>query len=40
MQVIGKVDEVVDLLGELCSGKITWAEGADRLPRYTGEQEV
>ncbi|SCZ96648.1 BZ3500_MvSof-1268-A1-R1_Chr4-4g07514 [Microbotryum saponariae] len=39
-QVIGKVEEVVALLVELCSGRLEWAEAATRLPAYTGEQEV
>jgi hypothetical protein len=38
--VIGKFDEVISLVQDLCAGTITWEEGMKRLPRYTGEQEV
>ena len=40
MQVIGSIDEVVELIVDLCAGRIDWTEGATRLPRYTGSQEV
>jgi glycyl-tRNA synthetase len=40
VQLIGKTDEVIELVKELCSGAIDWAEGSKRLPAYTGEQEV
>ncbi|KAK4058718.1 Glycine--tRNA ligase 1, mitochondrial [Microbotryomycetes sp. JL221] len=39
-QVIGKVDEVVTLIQDLCSGEVEWSEGSKRLPTYSGEQEV
>jgi hypothetical protein len=39
LQVIGKIDEVVKLVADLCSG-LEWCEGSKRLPAYTGEQEI
>lgn len=40
VQLIGTVDEVIELVKELVSGSIDWAEGSKRLPAYTGEQEL
>ncbi|ORY50183.1 hypothetical protein BCR35DRAFT_310751 [Leucosporidium creatinivorum] len=39
LQVIGKIDEVIKLVADLCSG-LEWSEGSKRLPAYTGEQEI
>ncbi|KAM0755670.1 putative glycine--tRNA ligase GRS1 [Meredithblackwellia eburnea MCA 4105] len=39
-QVIGKFDEVIALVQDLCSGAITWEEGMKRLPRYDGDQDI
>lgn len=39
LQVIGKIDEVIKLVADLCAG-LSWAEGSKRLPAYSGEQEV
>lgn len=40
VQLIGKFDEVISLIQDLCSGSVSWAEGSKRLPLYTGEQDV
>lgn len=36
---MGKIDEVIKLVQDLCSGEVSWAEGSKRLPPFgTGEQ--
>ncbi|BGP14007.1 hypothetical protein JCM10213_005592 [Rhodosporidiobolus nylandii] len=40
VQLIGKVDEVIQLVSELCSGTTSWDEAQKRLPAYSGEQDA
>jgi glycyl-tRNA synthetase len=40
LQLIGKTDEVVELVKDLCFGGATWADAQKRLPVYSGEQEA
>lgn len=39
-QLIGDIDEVIAVVIDLCNGAIGWAEACERLPRYTGQQNV
>ncbi|GAA5865978.1 hypothetical protein JCM8547_002902 [Rhodosporidiobolus lusitaniae] len=40
LQLIGKIDDVIQLVSDLCSGAETWEGAQKRLPLYTGEQEI
>ncbi|GAA5970134.1 hypothetical protein JCM11641_000281 [Rhodosporidiobolus odoratus] len=40
LQLIGKVDEVIQLVSELCAGTTTWEQAQERLPAYSGEQDA
>jgi glycyl-tRNA synthetase len=39
-QLIGKIDEVVEVIRQLSSGSIDWAEACQKLPAYSGEQDL
>lgn len=39
-QRIGKVDDVIGVIRDLCDGSITWDGACERLPAYSGEQEL
>ena len=39
-QLIGAIDEVVDLVVQLVEGTIDWTEACKRLPAYDGVQAV
>ncbi|CAO1620772.1 unnamed protein product [Jaminaea pallidilutea] len=39
-QLIGKIDDVVSTLQELCERRIEWPEAEKRLDKYSGEQAV
>lgn len=39
-QLIGKVDEVIDVVRQLCAYQITWDDATKLLEAYTGEQAV
>lgn len=39
-QRIGQIDEVIDVIKALCEGSITWEGACQRLPAYSGEQEL
>jgi glycyl-tRNA synthetase len=40
LQLIGKIEEVITLVHDLCRGSCTWDEAQKRLPAYTGEQDA
>lgn len=40
VQLIGKIDEVIKLVQDLCAGNVTWEEGSKLLPKYEGEQDI
>ncbi|GAA6059405.1 hypothetical protein JCM10212_003637 [Sporobolomyces blumeae] len=40
LQVIGKMDEVISIVHDLCRGAITWDDAREKLPAYTGEQDA
>ncbi|GAA6011547.1 hypothetical protein JCM11491_004684 [Sporobolomyces phaffii] len=40
LQLIGKIEEVIQLVHDLCRGSCTWDEAQKRLPAYTGEQDA
>ncbi|MCO5565294.1 hypothetical protein L7F22_018967 [Adiantum nelumboides] len=39
-QRIGQIEEVIDVIKALCEGSITWEGACQRLPAYSGEQEL
>ncbi|WFD34640.1 glycine--tRNA ligase [Malassezia cuniculi] len=39
-QRIGSIDEVIDVLKELCAGRLDWAGACERLGEYNGTQDV
>lgn len=39
-QLIGPIDEVIDIVTNLVSGNIDWAAACERLPAYDGVQAV
>ena len=39
-QLIGPIDEVIDIVTELVQGGVDWAEACRRLPEYDGKQAV
>lgn len=39
-QRIGKVDDVIDVLKQLCDGRLDWTGACQILPAYTGTQDV
>ncbi|WFC96620.1 glycine--tRNA ligase [Malassezia brasiliensis] len=39
-QRIGTVDEVVDVVQQLCTGRLDWTGACQKLPAYTGTQDV
>ncbi|WFD00536.1 glycine--tRNA ligase [Malassezia yamatoensis] len=39
-QRIGSVDEVIDVVKQLCSGRLDWRGASQILPAYTGTQDV
>ncbi|GAA5930831.1 hypothetical protein JCM1841_000202 [Sporobolomyces salmonicolor] len=40
LQLIGSIEDVIQLVSDLCSGAITWEDAQTRLPAYTGEQDA
>ncbi|KPV76006.1 uncharacterized protein RHOBADRAFT_26231 [Rhodotorula graminis WP1] len=40
LQLIGTIDEVVQVVYELCRGDLSWTEAQQRLPAYSGEQDA
>jgi len=38
-QLIGTVDEVIQLVSDLCTGKLTWQDATQKLPEYSGQQD-
>lgn len=39
-QRIGAINDVVDVIKELCEGTLTWDGACARLPEYSGEQSL
>ena len=39
-QRIGTVDQVVDVVKQLCDGRLDWKGACQILPAYTGTQDV
>ncbi|KAG8911238.1 Glycine--tRNA ligase 1, mitochondrial, partial [Tulasnella sp. 417] len=39
-QLIGKVDEVVEVVKDLVFGQLDWEGACKKLPKYTGVQDV
>lgn len=39
-QLIGKVDEVIQVIQDLVDGSASWQDACSRLPAYTGSQEI
>lgn len=39
-QRIGSIDEVVSAVASLCDGTSSWEDICERLPEYTGQQDV
>ena len=40
LQLIGKIEEVIELVNDLCRGSCNWDDAQKRLPAYTGEQDA
>ncbi|GAA5904059.1 uncharacterized protein JCM6883_002069 [Sporobolomyces salmoneus] len=40
LQLIGKMEEVIELVNDLCRGSCDWDDAQKRLPAYTGEQDA
>ncbi|GJN88435.1 hypothetical protein Rhopal_001401-T1 [Rhodotorula paludigena] len=40
LQLIGSIDDVIQLVAQLCRGDLSWAEAQQKLPAYSGEQEA
>ncbi|GAA98156.1 uncharacterized protein L969DRAFT_93235 [Mixia osmundae IAM 14324] len=39
-QRIGSIDEVVAVVNDLCDARATWAQACERLPEFSGDQDV
>ena len=39
-QLIGPIDEVIDIVTELVQGNMEWTEACQKLPAYDGVQAV
>ena len=39
-QLIGDIDEVIAVVTDLVDGVIEWQQACERLPRYTGTQNI
>ncbi|GAA5882585.1 hypothetical protein JCM16303_002058 [Sporobolomyces ruberrimus] len=40
LQLIGKIEEVIALVNDLCRGSCTWDDARERLPAYSGDQDA
>lgn len=39
-QLIGKIDDVVAVVADLCNSRMNWEEACQKLERYSGVQEI
>ena len=39
-QLIGKIDDVIAVVAELCSNRMDWEQASKKLEKYSGVQEV
>lgn len=39
-QLIGPIDEVVEVVKDLVDGTLDWTSACSKLPKYTGVQDV
>ncbi|BGP22940.1 glycyl-tRNA synthetase [Rhodotorula toruloides] len=40
LQLIGSIDEVIQVVSELCNGSLSWADAQSRLQPYSGSQDA